>query len=177
MPIETPWPAGKTVEILGRAAEMDPADARIGQNLHENAHHWVYYAGLVASWVIFRTIRTALVIEQWQGLWNPVVIGAWSLVVVGIAFVVIRRRRQSLPSNAQELLDEVARRTRASRRRNAIFDGAMFIAFFGGMLWAIDRYEAPGNSIGLRAAMFLALLAVGFAAGKLFRRVTGSIEG
>ncbi|HEX2053313.1 MAG TPA: hypothetical protein VHJ78_06270 [Actinomycetota bacterium] len=165
----------EAVELFARAAELNPRSVA-SENLHKAARHWVGYAGLFASWVIFRMIRTAWMSGDWSGMWSPWAVAGWSALIVAVALLVARDRRRKLPVRARELLDDVARRTRAARRRNAVFDGALFVGFFGGMYWAIQRYDALQQSMGLRALMFLACLAVGLTLGALFRRLTGSLE-
>lgn len=59
----------EAIDVFDRAARLDP-QGPAGKNLHDSSKHWVGYAGLVASWVIFRMIRTAWMSGDWQGLWN-----------------------------------------------------------------------------------------------------------
>lgn len=164
----------EAIDVFARAARLDP-QGPAGKNLHDSSKHWVGYAGLVASWVIFRMIRTAWMSGDWQGLWNPWILAAWSAVAVCVAWVLVRRRRADLPAQARDLLDDVARRTRAARRRNPVFDGLLLPASWW-MWWAIETYPALQDSMGLRALMFCACLAVGVTAAALFRRLTGSSE-
>lgn len=164
----------EAIDLFTRAAELHPGAGAAESNLHDTAHRWLYSAGLVGSWVIFRMVRTAWMAEGWQGMWNPWVIAAASALTVAVACLVILRRRRALPERARLLVDRQAAVTRRARQRNAVFDGILFAVFFGGMFRAIQVYEPLQHSMGLRALMFLALLGVGLSLAGLFRRITGS---
>lgn len=164
----------EAIEIFTRAAELDPSGAAAHENLHDTASRWLKSAGLIASFLIFRMVSTAWMEEGWKGMWNPWIVGSAAAVATTTAYLVYRARRKDLPGRARMLLDREAARTRRARTRNAIFDGVLFVVFFGGMLWAIEEHQALQQNIGLRAAMFLGLLAVGVTLAGLFRRITGS---
>jgi tetratricopeptide (TPR) repeat protein len=164
----------EAIDIFLRAAELRPEGSVAGQNLTEATRNWLAGAGLVASWIIFRIIRTAWMEGNWQGLWSPWVVAWWSVVTIAVTVVVVLKRRRDLPRRAREMLDAEAARTRRETWRNGVFDGLLIVVFFGGMFWAIERYEVLQQSMALRAVMFAALLAVGVAIARLFRRLTGS---
>lgn len=164
----------EAIEVFTRAAELNPSGASAHKNLNETARHWLGSAGLIASFLVFRMISTAWMKEGWQGLFNPWIVGSVSAVAVGIAYLVFRKRRNDLPERARLLLDREAARTRRARTRNAVFDGLLFLVFFGGMYWAIEENRSLQQNMGLRALMFLGLLAVGVTLAGLFRRITGS---
>lgn len=164
----------EAIDIFVRANELQPESGVAERNLTDSTRHWLSGAALVASWGIFRMIRTAWMEGNWQGLWSPWVIALWSAVAVAVTVLVIRNRRRDLPRREREMLDAEAARTRRETWRNGVFDGFLFVVFFGVMFWAIERYEVMQQSIGLRALVFAALLAVGVAVARLFRRLTGS---
>jgi tetratricopeptide (TPR) repeat protein len=164
----------EALEILSRAAELNPEGGAAHENLHETARHWLGSARLIASFLVFRMISTAWMKEGWQGMFNPWIVGSVTAIAVGIAYLVFRKRRNDLPERARLLLDREAARTRRARTRNAIFDGLLFLVFFGGMFWAIEQSEPLQRNMGLRAMMFVGLLVVGVTLAGLFRRITGS---
>jgi tetratricopeptide (TPR) repeat protein len=167
----------EAIDIFTRAAELNPSGGAAQENLHDTTKHWLQSAGLIASFLVFRMISTAWMEEGWQGMWNPWLVGSVAAISIGIAYLVFRKRRNDLPERARLLLDREAARTRRARTRNAIFDGLLFLAFFGGMFWAIEENEALQQNMGLRAVIFLGLLAVGVTLAGLFRRITGSPPG
>lgn len=164
----------EAIEIFTRAAELNPSGGAAHDNLHDAANHWLQGAGLVASFLIFRMISTAWMKEGWQGMWNPWIVGSVAVIATTIAYLVFRKRRNDLPARARLVIDREAARTRRARTRNAIFDGLLFLVFFSGMYWAIEENQFLQQHMGLRAVMFLALLAVGLTLAGLFRRITGS---
>jgi tetratricopeptide (TPR) repeat protein len=164
----------EAIDIFTRAAELNPSGGAAHENLHDTANHWLQSAGLIASFLIFRLISTAWMKEGWQGMWNPWIVGSVASMAIAIAYLIFRKRRSNLPERARMLLDREAARTRRARTRNAIFDGLLFLVFFGGMFWAIEENESLQQNMGLRAVMFLGLLAVGVTLAGLFRRITGS---